>query len=230
MVRVSVVIPIHNMDNGKFFLQRNLDSILKQTFRDFEVVITDDSESKEIEDWITESYMKNIDSYPENPRIRYISNVGAKGMANNSNFAIDQAYGQLIKILYQDDYFYDERSLWDIVQHFTPYTMWMVTPCVHDSGDGRFFNEHMPYYSESENTIGSPSVLTIRREITDRFDPQFGWLLDLDLYKRLYRKYGKPKILSKVNTVILLGPHQVTYKLSIEAKAREHSILAEKYT
>lgn len=226
-MRVSVVIPATNMDNGKYFLQRNLNSVLKQAFRDFEVIITNDSDNAEIEEWIDETFIGNI--YPDNPRVRYFANTEKKGMANNTNYAIDQAEGQLIKILYQDDYFYDERSLWDIVRHFTAYTMWMVSPCVHDSGNGVYFNEHHPYYSESENTIGSPSVLTFRREITDRFDPQFGWVLDLDLYKRLFRKYDKPKILNKVNVVIGTGSHQETNKLTNERKQLEHLALKEKY-
>src|SRR3990167_10562475 len=167
MPRISVIVPAYNMENGKFFLQRNLDSILRQTFRDFEIVVTDDSENSEIKLWIDEIFTKYIDYSPSITNIRYYQNSGRKGMANNTNFAIDQAKGELIKILFQDDYFYDERSLWDIVHHFTRFTMWMVTPCLHDNGQG-LFNEHHPYYSESENTIGSPSALTFRREIQER--------------------------------------------------------------
>ena len=150
-------------------------------------------------------------------------------MPNNTNNAMEQAKGDLIKILYQDDYFYDERSLWDIIKHFTHWTQWMVTPCVHTIDGVNFYNEHYPYYSESENTIGSPSILTLRREIKERFDPRFSWVLDLDLYKRLFQKYGKPKILNKVNVVIGIGNHQMTYKLSDERKSLEFQLLKEKY-
>ena len=228
-MRVSIVIPAYNMVNGKYFLQRNIESILRQTFRDFEIVVTDDSENSEIESWIDEIFTKYIDYAPSQMNIKYYQNGGEHGMANNTNFAIDKAQGQLIKILYQDDYFYDERSLWDIVRHFTNFTQWMVTSCVHTYDGEELFNEHKPYYSESENTIGSPSVLTIRREIKERFDPQFSWVLDLDLYKRLFRKYGKPKLLNEINVVIGVGEHQATNKLSEEVKSNEPQLLKQKY-
>src|SRR3990167_10500351 len=37
---ISVVIPIHNMKNGEFFLWRAINSVLKKTFQDYEIVIT----------------------------------------------------------------------------------------------------------------------------------------------------------------------------------------------
>ena len=37
---ISVVIPIHDMKNGEFFLWRAINSILKQSFQDYEIVIT----------------------------------------------------------------------------------------------------------------------------------------------------------------------------------------------
>lgn len=39
-MRISVVIPVYDMPNGDFFLKRCLDSLEKQKFKDFEVVIT----------------------------------------------------------------------------------------------------------------------------------------------------------------------------------------------
>ena len=42
MVKISLVIPVHNMANKDFFLQRCLDSIEKQTFKDYEIVIVEE--------------------------------------------------------------------------------------------------------------------------------------------------------------------------------------------
>jgi len=216
-MKVSIVIPVYDMDNAVQFTTRNIESILSQTFKDYEIIISDDSENSRLEDWVKQ--------YP----VKYFRNLGPKGMANNTNYAMDKATGDLIKILFQDDYFYDESSLWDIVKHFTHWTQWLVTPCIHSIREGEIFNEHKPYYSETENTIGSPSVLTIRREIKERFDPQFNWVLDLDFYKRLFKKYGLPKITNKINVIIGIGEHQETNKLSEERKLLEYKLLREKY-
>lgn len=37
---MSIIVPIHDMENGDFFLSRLINSLTIQTFRDFEVVIT----------------------------------------------------------------------------------------------------------------------------------------------------------------------------------------------
>lgn len=207
------------MANAQYFLERNLKSIYIQSFDDYEIVLSDDSEDDQLGDWIRTLDMP----------IKYVKNQGNKGMANNSNNAINHASGELIKILYQDDFFYDSRSLEKIKDHFTDRTMWLVTGCTHTMNGITTFNDHKPFYSNSENTIGSPSVLTFRQEIKERFDPTFHWVLDLDLYQRIYRKYGKPKIYDAVNVVIGIHSNQKTYLLSDQEKTKEHHLLKRKY-
>lgn len=207
------------MDNAQYFLERNLKSIYIQEFDDYEIVISDDSDTDELKVWLSTLDMP----------IRYVRNKGAKGMANNTNNAINHASGDLIKILYQDDYFWSSRSLEKIVEHFTPTTTWLATGCTHTMDGQSFFNDHKPYYSESENTIGSPSVITFKREVRERFDPNFHWVLDLSFYKDLYRRYGKPKIYDAVNVVIGVHLGQKTHLLSDERKALEHKLLKLKY-
>ncbi len=219
MPKISVAVPIHNMQNAHYFLERNLKSIYIQNFDDYEIVISDDSRDDNLQNWV-----KTLDL-----PIRYLKNNGPVGMANNTNNAINNCQGELVKIMYMDDYFYDSRSLENIVKHFTDRTVWLATGCTHTMDGVNTFNDHKPYYSESENTIGSPSVITFRRTITDRFDPNFHWVLDLDLYRRLYRKYGKPKIYDMVNVVIGVGIHQMTSLLTDLAKAKEFQLLKLKY-
>jgi len=212
MPKVSIVIPVHNMQNAKELLARNLMSVLFQTFRDYEIVISDDS--------VNDDLKKFVKDYP----VKYYRNIAKKGMAGNTNYAIGRAKGDLIKILYLDDYFYANDSLNDIVKHLTGNYNWLVTACTHTTG-----GDHYPYYSESENTIGSPSVLTFKRFVTERFDTQFSWVLDLDLYRRLFRNYGRPKILNKINVVIGIHPGQMTNILTEERKLWEHELLKQKY-
>lgn len=216
-MRVSIVIPIYSMDNATEFLKRNLDSILKQTFKDYEIVISDDSPDDKLE-----TFLKD---YP----VKYFKNQGKHSNSGNRNSVINGASGELIKCLDQDDYFFDEYSLEKIVHYFTESTWWVVTACTHTTDGKTFFNNHFPYYSESDNTIGAPSVLTFRREIMERFDEDLYWVLDLDLYKRLFRKYGKPKILNQVNVVIGLHQDQASYKLTEQRKLFEHQLLKQKY-
>ena len=207
------------MQDATYYLDRCLNSVKAQSFTDYEVVISDDSN-----DDLLETHIRRWDL-----PIRYLKNPGPKSMADNANSAIGSARGGLVKILFQDDFFSSKHSLNDIADHFTDRTMWLATGCTHSMDGVTTFNDHRPYYMESENTIGSPSVITFRNGLPQRFDPNFHWVLDLDFYKQLYRAYGKPKIWDPPNVVIGIHPGQKTNLLTDERKAMEHQMLKIKY-
>lgn len=215
MPKISLCIPTYEMNgHGLAFLKRALISIEAQSFEDYEVIITDDSQNDEIE-----NYCLQVEG------LRYFKNPTRLKMAGNTNKGINLAQGELIKLLYQDDYLAHRHALREMVKHLTPTYKWLVVACSHTSDGVHFFNEHLPYYSQQENTIGSPSVIMFRREITERFDERMSWVLDLDFYRRLLVKYGKPKILNQICVNIGIGPHQTTYHLTEEEKTNEYKLL-----
>lgn len=150
------------------------------------------------------------------------------GMAANTNEAIKRSTGDLIKILYMDDYFADKHALQRIVDAFKG--NWMATGCEHDNG--KRCNPHKASFDgipNGQNTIGSPSVITIKNGLDVYFDEKMTWLLDVDFYKRLNEKFGPPEILDDINVVIGVGDHQMTHILSDELKANEEQYLKQKY-
>lgn len=194
---LSVVIPIHDMKDGEFFLWRTISALMTQSFQDFEIVIT------------------------------------KKGkMAENTNAGIKKAKGELIKILYLDDYLAHPDSLKRIVDSFDRNDTWLVSGCWHQVKNEERMSPHNPMYTKEIatglNTIGSPSVLTIRRDTALLFDENLNWMLDCDLYTRYYSIYGEPKILNDLNVVIGIGDHQTTYILSDEEKLKEQNYLLNK--
>ncbi len=190
--KISIAIPVYEMPNGDFFLQRCLNSIKQQTFKDFEVVITQEGK-----------------------------------MAQNTNSAIKQSKGELIKILYMDDYFSHKDALQVIVDTFKGH--WLVTGCSHDPGT----HTHLPSYNDQiqfgKNTIGSPSVLTIRNDDPLLFDESLGWLLDCDYYRRMHNKFGDPVFLNDINVTIGIHEGQSTHLMGEEVKIKEHKMMEEKY-
>lgn len=149
-------------------------------------------------------------------------------MAENTNSAIKQSKGEFIKILYQDDYLTHKDSLREIVYALTDTTQWLVTGCTHDPG-GRL---HLPAWNENikeVNTIGSPSVLTIRNDHPLLFDEELSWLLDCDYYKRMHAKFGFPVFLNDINVTLGVGDHQMTHILTDQEKLNEHNYVRNKY-
>lgn len=189
--KVSIIVPIHDMDNGQTFLWRLVNSLTEQTFTDWELIITKEGE-----------------------------------MAENTNAGILRARGEIIKILYLDDRFAHKDSLQMIVDAFTG--GWLVSGCLHDDGE-KCFNPHIPSWdgqvSRGYNTIGSPSVLAFENSTPLLFNEKLTWVLDCELYGRLFERYGEPTILKDLNIVIGVGAHQMTNKISDERKQQEHGYI-----
>lgn len=195
--KISVVVPIHDMENGEFFLWRLIQSLMTQSFKGYELVITKEGK-----------------------------------MAENTNAGIRKARGEIVKILYMDDYFAHKDSLRNIVDSMGD-SRWLVTGCNHDDGNTIGY-PHRPTYSQDihtgNNTIGSPSVLAFRREGCLYFDENLSWLLDCDLYRRYCESYGPPTLCNDINVTIGLGGHQTSNLMPESEKVEEHAYMIKKHS
>ncbi len=88
--RVSVVIPTYNRDA---LLKRAIESVLNQTFDDFEVIVVDGAGSGSTEEL--------VGSYGDG-RLRYVRQSG-RGIANARNLGVKKARGEFIAFLDDDD-------------------------------------------------------------------------------------------------------------------------------
>src|SRR5262245_31427219 len=91
--RVSLGLPVYN---GEGFLRQALDSILAQTFEDFELIISDNS-STDSTPAICHDY-KAADA-----RIRYLRNESNRGVAWNHNRVFALSTGEYFKWCAADD-------------------------------------------------------------------------------------------------------------------------------
>lgn len=195
---VSVCIPIHDMENGAFFLARLFTSLARQTYKRYEIVVTKDGK-----------------------------------MAENTNSAMRKAKGDIIKILYMDDYFAHPEALSNMVVAFrVSGAKWSATGCEHDYGYG-VANPHIPLWNDEihtgKNTIGSPSVIALRNGLDMYFDENLSWLLDCDFYRRMKEKHGAPVLTPSINIVIGVGAHQTSAIMSDEEKKGEGEYIKQKY-
>lgn len=230
MPTISITIPTYEMRGyGHIFLERSFEILINQTFKDFDVIISDHSRNNIIENLCIK--------YKDKLKINYYRNIEKFGsISANINNAIRKADGKLIKILFQDDFLYNEKSLEEIVQNFDlKEDNWLIVACTRSRDGINFFGPFYPKYNHlihlGRNTISSPSVLTIKNENPLLFDEKLIWLMDVDYYKRCYNKFGTPKILNEVNVVNRVGAHQVSNSLvKISTKIRELIFVLIKYT
>jgi glycosyltransferase involved in cell wall biosynthesis len=90
---ISVCIPTYN---GAKYLKECLDSVLAQTFKDFEVLIVDD-QSRDETLAIAQEYAAR------DTRIKIFQNPQNLGLVGNWNHCIELAQGEWIKFVFQDD-------------------------------------------------------------------------------------------------------------------------------
>lgn len=88
---ISVVMPVYN---GEKYLREAIDSIINQTFGDFEFLIVNDG-STDKSDEIIRSY--------NDSRIVYLQNDGNKGLVYTLNYGISKAKGEFIARMDADD-------------------------------------------------------------------------------------------------------------------------------
>jgi hypothetical protein len=207
---LSVIIPCYEMyGKGAIHLERSLSILSEQTWKNFEVVISDHSKSDLILD-CSNKFKDRLD-------IKYFRNENFIGSScGNANFALDNANNGVIKILFQDDFLKDNRSLENAMKYFVySGADWMATGCNHRVEEsGNIYWEHFPRFIrgqlfEALNSLGCPSVIYTKAN-SIRFDRQLPALMDLDYYTQLDKKYGPPVIYNEINVTIGIHDGQVT--------------------
>lgn len=225
---VSIAIPVYEMrGRGVYFLTENLERIKNQDHTDIEVVISDHSQNNEIE-----RLCENFSDFLE---IKYVRNEQQRGSSShNLNVAITNCTGDIIKFMMQDEYLYCQNAISLIHGVFVdPDVKWCATSCYYGTDVNEIKGRIDPFYNtemiKGRNTIGSPSVITVRRSNIKYFDPQLVWVMDCDYYIRMYADYGVPFILKEPVIFVNQHEHQVSTWLSPEIKQKEHILLENKY-
>ncbi len=210
---ISICIPAYkNID----FLKRLLDSIGTQRFREFEVVVTDDSPD--------EAVGRLCGEYALHFPLRYFRNERQLGTPENWNEAVRKAGGEWIKIMHDDDWFQDEESLSAFAAAAqahpdAPFIFCAYRDVFLDKGGERlmfvparryrvFLRE--PAVLFARNIVGPPSAVLYKRSLPVRFDPAIKWVVDIDFYIRVLAGGGKPFYIDKVCVNVGLGSQQVT--------------------
>jgi GT2 family glycosyltransferase len=182
---------------GERFLIEMFSNLMFQTYKNFEIVISDQS---------SEDNLKLIcDTFSHVFDIKYVKFNKKIGIAAaNVNSAINHATGDIIKILFMDDFFVDPFALQKIVDAFSSNTgNWLLTGFTHcDSTRTTFFDTRTPWfgnkYVNGDNTTGNPSAYAIRKECLLEMDENLLWIVDGEYFYRSYFYYGDPIIINDI--------------------------------
>jgi glycosyltransferase involved in cell wall biosynthesis len=95
---VSVILPVYNR---KYILERTLNSLIRQTFKDYELIIVDDGSTDKVEEIIF-SYLEKYQNF------KYISHSN-RGVALSRNAGILISQGTYITFIDSDDEYKTEH-------------------------------------------------------------------------------------------------------------------------
>lgn len=192
MPKISIAIPTwESYGKGAEFLDDLLRTIEIQTFKDFEVVISDHSEDNSIFDKVGE--------FEDRINFCYAKNKNDRGNGPaNTNKAIDMCSGDIIKIMFQDDFFYDDEALEKIYDAlYNSDNVWLLNGCNHTADHGHsFYWDLYPRFNDKlldgVNTLSSPSVLSFKKEVKNRFDTNLVHFMDIDFFYGMKKIHGDP--------------------------------------
>lgn len=208
-MKVSICIPTWEAGgHGVNLLSKLLDTIKVQTYKNFNVIISDHSKNDDIE--------KLVYNYKDLIDIKYIKfTVNYGNGPSNTNNSIINADGDIIKIMFQDDFFYDDKSIEKIVDSFKDINVnWLVNGCNHSDDGINVYRFMVPYWNDSipfgNNTISSPSVLSFRKNVDCLFDDNLVMFMDCEMYYQLYKKFGLPTIIEDPLITNCSHDHQIS--------------------
>ena len=221
--------------NRTLFLERLFNSIQIQTFKNFEVIVTDDSKGTEVE-----ALCRKFEAQFE---LIYRKNNPALGTPANWNEAIKHARGEWIKLMHDDDWFAGEESLQLFAKATTGNNKFIFSAysnVFENTGTSKekYFpvSWHKRIVSNpvillNRNVIGPPSVTLIHKSAAYQYDTSMKWRVDIDFYIRLLKH---EKTFSYINTPLInvgISDSQVTNSCidKPEVELPEGLLLLKKY-
>jgi glycosyltransferase involved in cell wall biosynthesis len=210
---VSICIPVYDQEK---YVKRLLDSIVMQDYKNIEVIVSDDSPHDEIGNLCKQ--------YDDKLALRYFKHQPSLKTPKNWNFALDQASGDYIMLVHQDDFFAKETSVSAYLKAFkenknVQFVFSRNTP-LYDNGatlpnfkrNKRMANNLKKNvdYLVSMYVIGPPSNVMITKDVTTRYDERFIWLVDVDYSVRTIDSGIEPFYIDEHLVTIGMHPEQTT--------------------
>lgn len=219
MAKVSVLMPVYN---GERFLAESIESILSQTFSDWELVIVNDGS--------TDKSAEICKSYSDK-RIKYFANPENKGLIYTRSLAISKATSEFVAFLDSDDMALPDRLKEQVsFLENNPEYGFCGTWGISIDEDGECLKKiNLPVDDQEiktgllySNTFIQSSVMIRKSILTDEaYSRDFPVAEDYDLWCRLSRRYKScniPKHLTKYrwhNTNISLAKAELMNDLIV---------------
>jgi glycosyltransferase involved in cell wall biosynthesis len=182
---ISIVLPLYN---GKSHLKKTLDSVLAQTYTNWELLVVDDGSTDGGAEWIKQNY----------PIAKIFTQANA-GVANARNTGIKMAEGNLVAFLDQDDEWVSSKlqDQWEVLSQ-NPYVSFATCNQLFVWENGATIPTFFKPETLTEHRSFVPSAILIRKPALmdiGGFDETMEMSSDMDLIRKLRNGgYGEMNI------------------------------------
>ena len=205
MPKVSIVLPTYN---GEKYIRESIDSILNQTFTDWELIIVNDCSNDSTDSIITQ--YEKMDK-----RIRIIRNEKNQKLPRSLNIGFDNSYGEYLTWT-SDDNIYLPEALEVMVAYLdqNEKSVFICTGMNMINSDGEFICQHCKYTAERmlyNDSVGA-CFMYKRCVLKDvgKYDPERFLVEDYDYWLRILFFYGKIDYIDRVLYLYRLHEESLT--------------------
>lgn len=201
--KVSIIIPTYKRSDR---INRAIDSVLSQEYKNFELIVVDDNDPSDIERKLTE---EAVNEYLSLPYFKYIQHDRNKNGSAARNTGIKASSGDYITFLDDDDEYYPHKiGLQVQVLNNLDHNIWGACYTLYDKIDqygklqvsSELVEGNLLVQALSKNLyIGSGSNFMVTRKALNDingFDESFKRNQDLEFLVRLLTKYKMKSISS----------------------------------
>ena len=190
-MKISVSIPVYN---GEQFIERTIQSVINQTFSDYELLIVDNCS--------TDSTVEKVKGFHDT-RIKLVQNDKNYGMFGNWNICIHSAQGEYIHLLCADDALQSkclEKQVKILDMHTDVAFVFNASNVVNEQDKNimkrRPFRKNMIFDGKylarrsfrTKNLFGEPSNVLFRKSVMEKvgdFSSDVCYSADWDFWMRL---------------------------------------------
>ena len=207
-IKISLLIPTYNYRIGVNKILNCINNIDYKLRKNIEIIISDDSDKEIIEKEVKDNLLKTFQNF------KYIYNTSSLGGANNWNKLISLANGEYFWVLHHDEFWEENKEIFNyilesindikpnlIILPLTKQKIFLFNKLkIEVSQKHKIFRNLIIFFIKRPellldlNIIGPPSSI-IYKKCNLKYDNNLRYLVDVDFYIRLIKKFNSKKIL-----------------------------------
>jgi glycosyltransferase involved in cell wall biosynthesis len=184
---LTIGLPVYNGENG---IRRSIDSILAQTFTDFELIISDNASTDSTSDICSEYEKKDS-------RVRHVRHSETRNFMINWRFPVEQAKGKYFMWISDDDIWEDtfvEKNIEILESH---------PKVVGSISNIKLFGPNIKNYMS--NSKESQSKLKIVRSVTGTYEEKVKKILEFNWCLNLYSIFRTKELKKSLVYTVLIS-------------------------